>query len=187
MPISTKTGDSGTTGLINGTRVPKDHPIMEALGTVDELSAHLGLLYGLHNGNFDPILEEVQRNLSHLCALVADLSADPSARLSRQGGGAQTCSWEQTMAGELASLESHLETLEKSLPPLTEFILPRGNPNASPSSQALAAHAHIARTVCRRAERRLVALKNPPPFAIAYLNRLSDYLFLLARQEASVL
>ncbi|MFA5855273.1 MAG: cob(I)yrinic acid a,c-diamide adenosyltransferase [Candidatus Gracilibacteria bacterium] len=179
MPISTKTGDSGTTGLLNGTRVSKDDPIMEALGTIDELSAHLGLLYGLHDGNFDLILEEIQRNLSHLCALVADLSADPSARLPRQGGGAQTCSQEQTMAGELASLESHLETLEKSLPPLTEFILPRG--------RGRTVHAHIARTVCRRAERRLVALKNPPPFAIAYLNRLSDYLFLLARQEASVL
>ena len=145
--IATKTGDHGETSLFNGQRVPKTDPRMEALGALDELTAQLGHL---------PELEWIQSDLLHLGAAIAN-PTKPAAFTPR-----------------LAHLEEALASLEATLPPLTQFILPGG--------ESVAVHAHVARAVCRRAERRCWALNATlTPDALAYLNRLSDYLFQWAR------
>lgn len=148
MSIVTKTGDNGTTGILHGQRLLKTDPRIEAIGTVDELSAQLGLTPG-------PGIERIQCDLFELGALLADPATQGS------------------MSEQLQRIETELFTLEPTLPPLKNFILPGGTPEA--------AQLHLARTVCRRAERTLLALETTPPQAAPYLNRLSDYLFLLAR------
>ncbi len=161
--IYTRTGDRGETGLADGERRPKDDPRVEALGAVDELNAHLGLLAGLLAAGEPaaPLVEELQQ-------LLLDLGAE-LATPGRQDLG----------PADVRRLEEALDGLNAELPPLEEFLLPGGGPAA--------AQAHVARTVCRRAERRLVALaRREPvnPHALAWLNRLSDLLFVLARSLA---
>ena len=163
MKIYTKTGDQGETGLFGGPRVSKDHARIEAFGTVDELNSHLGVVRTLPAADaFDPLLRRVQCELFDLGAQLAT----PAAAAER------------ITAGHVAALETEIDGHEATLSPLTSFILPTGTP--------LAAALHVARTVCRRAERRVVALGMQPETtipanAIEYLNRLGDLLFVMAR------
>jgi len=162
MKIYTRTGDAGWTSLASGGRVPKDHVRVEAYGTIDELNSVLGLLAT------EPLPEEVVVQLTAvqdaLFALGAFL-ADPENRFD--GGQAH---WDP------AGLERWIEKMDHDLEPLSAFILPGGS--------RAAALAHLARSVCRRAERRVFAIfrdQDEPATAVAYLNRLSDTLFVLAR------
>ncbi|HHQ48037.1 MAG TPA: cob(I)yrinic acid a,c-diamide adenosyltransferase [Acidobacteria bacterium] len=158
MKVYTRRGDGGETGLVSGPRVPKGHPRVEAYGTVDELNAVLGLLLA------EPVpepaavqLADVQRNLFSVGAVLAD----PEGRL---GDG----EW------DAVALERWIDAMEAELEPLASFVLPGGT--------RAAALAHLARTVCRRAERRVTALDGAlPEGLLPYLNRLSDALFVLAR------
>jgi cob(I)alamin adenosyltransferase len=163
MKIYTRTGDHGQTSLFGGTRVAKHDPRIEAYGTVDELSSHLGLARTLSSlpATTDATLADVQRDLFEIGAHLASpvTSRFPGVESSR-----------------IEALERSIDSMEQELTPLTSFILPGG-------SEA-AAQLHIARTVCRRAERCVVALDDhsvPTLSTIAYLNRLSDYLFVAAR------
>lgn len=161
--IYTRTGDKGDTGLGDGSRVDKDSARVEAFGCVDELNSHIGLLLAQTAipDQISSVLTEVQHDLfdlgGELC-IPGHLAID---------------------AKHVTSLEQVLDELNVALPPLKEFILPGGN--------IAAASAHVARTVCRRAERRTVTLSRDEavnPQAIAYLNRLSDLLFVIARTLA---
>ncbi len=167
MKIYTRTGDDGTTALFAGGRVPKDHWRVEAYGTVDELNSLLGLTRTLKpSAQTDAWLREVQQQLF---VLGADLATPPDAKSSHiLRIGEEAVQW----------LEVTIDAMEESLPPLTHFILPGG-------SQA-GASLHVARTVCRRAERLVIALTESSvsaSVALPYLNRLSDFLFVLARWE----
>ncbi|GAA0689672.1 cob(I)yrinic acid a,c-diamide adenosyltransferase [Marinobacterium maritimum] len=160
--IYTRSGDKGTTGLANGSRIAKYHPRIEALGDVDELNCLLGCLLAAlpSNDTLKPLLLQVQNDLFDLGGELA--VADPNYTV--------------ITIEVVESLEAELEALNEALPPLQEFILPGGN--------AAAAQAHLARSVCRRAERRTVALAETEtvnPQGVAYLNRLSDLLFVCAR------
>jgi cob(I)alamin adenosyltransferase len=165
VKIYTKTGDSGDTALFDGTRVRKSDARVGAYGEVDELNACLGLVRAAGvDGDLASLLEDVQR---HLMAAGARL-ADPDERIARRVTKAALD------AAAVEALERAIDTLEGELPALRSFILPGGTPAA--------AHLHLARTVCRRAERAVVALAGPvDPVVIAYLNRLSDLLFVMAR------
>jgi cob(I)alamin adenosyltransferase len=166
MKIYTKTGDTGDTGLFGGPRVRKDSPRIEAYGTVDELNSVLGLARaaGLA-GDLDALVGQIQNELFALGAQLA--TPDPAVHNTALMG-----------TREIIALEHAIDRLEKGLEPLKQFILPGGTPAA--------AQLHFARTVCRRAERRLVTLvgQSPEPIAgdiVVYLNRLSDLLFVMAR------
>lgn len=163
MKIYTKTGDAGQTGLFGGPRVRKDHARIEAFGTVDELNSHLGMAR-THSvaAAFDPLLRRVQCELFDLGAQLATPDAAE----------------ERITATHVEALELEIDRHEETLEPLKCFILPAGTP--------LAAAFHVARTVCRRAERRIVTLAADehatiPANAIEYLNRLGDLLFVLGR------
>jgi cob(I)alamin adenosyltransferase len=162
LKIYTKTGDLGQTSLFGGTRVSKDDARIEAYGTVDELSSFLGVARASQiPAEVDAVLEQVQRDLF-----------DVGAHLASPG----TSRFAGVDAQRIAELEQSIDAMERELAPLTNFILPGGS--------LAAAHLHVARTVCRRAERRVVALSDESPATlstIAYLNRLSDYLFVAAR------
>ena len=166
MKIYTKTGDQGMTGLLGNRRVPKDDARIEAYGTVDELNAMLGLVRtnGLDKA-VDGLLAVVQGDLF----VVGSALADPAP------GGP----FHNVITGEhIARLESAIDTLETELQPLTQFILPGGT--------LAAAQIHLARTICRRAERLTVKLsrqpgEDVPGSLVIYLNRLSDLLFVVAR------
>ncbi len=161
VKIYTRTGDGGETSLLSGGRVGKDHPLVEAYGSLDELSAILGLLQceALPTGT-GAQLTGIQEALFEIGSALADRErrADMDPTLWATG-----------------PLESWIDAMEKELEPLTAFILPGGCRGA--------ALAHLARTVCRRAERRVraVALAEQPAGVLPYLNRLSDLLFVLAR------
>lgn len=153
----TKTGDKGQTGLSSGERLEKSDPRIEALGAVDELNAQIGLLRAQGVENY---LEQIQCDLFEIGAELSNLKTEADF-------------------GELLyRLEAEAKLLEAELEPLRNFILPGGS--------VLAAQAHVARTVCRRAERRVSALSPQPKNALPYLNRLSDFLFLLARYLCKV-
>ncbi len=168
MKIYTKTGDNGITGLLGNRRVPKDDLRIEVYGTVDELNAVLGLAraHGLERSN-DQIVAQLQDELFAVGSALAD--PDPAGR------------YHNSIRLEHATrLEGIIDALEAELKPLTCFILPGGS--------VAAAGMHLARTVCRRAERLVVRLARQPggdvPTAlIVYLNRLSDLLFVMARAE----
>jgi cob(I)alamin adenosyltransferase len=168
MKIYTKTGDKGETGLFGGGRVSKDHPRVEAYGDIDELNAVLGMARSVEfMPRIDELLVPVQRDLFSIGALLATPNLD---RVRQQ--------LEKARIDEdrIAQLERAIDDGEAELEPLKAFILPGG----TPKSAAL----HVARTVCRRAERRVIALRNEvdvPAIVIQYLNRLSDLLFVLAR------
>lgn len=166
MTIYTRTGDGGETELLGGQRVGKDAARVEAFGAVDELNCALGLVRAEPLSHpVDTLLERVQQELFDLGAHLA--APDPAAHSASAIGHEH-----------VAALEADLERLDARLPPLTQFILPTG----SRAGAAL----HVARAVCRRAERRAVALARlgrgtVSPAILAYLNRLSDLLFVLAR------
>lgn len=164
--IYTRTGDDGTTGLGDGSRTAKDSRRVEAYGTVDELNSVIGV-----------VIAELDRieGLDELATLLRDIQH----QLFDLGGELCIPESEMITDGHIERLENELDRLNEPLPSLKEFILPGGSPAA--------AHTHLARTVCRRAERRLIALArheavNAP--AIRYLNRLSDLLFVIARTAA---
>lgn len=167
MKLYTKTGDNGTTSLFSGGRVPKTHPRVEAYGVVDELNSVIGVVRALQpHAQTNEWLERVQNQLFHL-------GADLATPLDTQA------SWVVRMDAEAVLwLETTIDTMTAQLPELRNFILPGGSPAA--------AYLHVARTVCRRAERLAVALQEHEPLseqALIYLNRLSDFLFTLARWE----
>ena len=164
--VYTRTGDKGETSLVGGVRIKKSDIRLEAYGTVDELSAHLGMLVAMMKaGEERDLIIRVQNNLFNVCTHIAKDQSQtplyPSAHLSD---------------GERELLESRIDHLMKQLPERQGFILPGGTPTA--------AQAHICRTVCRRAERRIAALAEVAqigPEMQQYVNRLSDYLFVLAK------
>ena len=173
MKIYTKTGDSGTTALFGGTRVPKDHIRIESYGTVDELNSHIGLIrdqaMDLH---YKTILMEIQDRLFTVGAILAtppekEVKKNGELRLQNLG----------VIETDITLLENEMDAMEEALPPMTHFVLPGGHTTVS--------YCHVARCVCRRAERLAVHLDHNEPIdgmAIKYLNRLSDYLFVLARK-----
>ena len=168
LKIYTKTGDKGDTGLFGGGRVGKDHPRVEAYGDVDELNAVLGMARSVEMmPRIDEVLVPVQRDLFGLGALLATPDLQ---RMHEQLAKARIDT------DRIAQLERAIDDGERELEPLKAFILPGGTPKAS----AL----HVARTVCRRAERKVVHLRREvdiPEVVVVYLNRLSDLLFVLAR------
>lgn len=170
MKIYTKTGDRGDTGLFGGGRVAKDHPRVEAYGDVDELNAALGLARSIElMPRIDEVLAPIQRDLFAIGALLATPDRE---KMKEQLAKARIDD------GRIQELEHAIDDAERELEPLRAFILPGGTPKA--------AALHVARTVCRRAERRVVHLQHDdadsiPQLAVIYLNRLSDLLFTLAR------
>ena len=168
MNIYTRTGDRGDTGLFGGGRVPKDDPRVEAYGDVDELNAALGLARAIElMPRVDEVLVPVQRDLFAIGALLATPDRD---KMHEQLAKARVDE------DRVAQLEAAIDAGEAELEPLRAFILPGGTPKA--------AALHVARTVCRRAERRVVTLAHAveiPRLVVMYLNRLSDLLFVLAR------
>ena len=168
LRIYTRTGDQGTTGLFGGGRVDKHHPRVEAYGDVDELNAALGLARSIElMPRIDEVLVPVQRDLF---AIGARLATPDRAKMEQQLEKARIDE------ARIAQLERAIDDGEAELEPLRAFIIPGGTPKA--------AALHVARTVCRRAERRVVALAREieiPALAVQYLNRLSDLLFVLAR------
>ena len=165
MKIYTRTGDDGTTGLLGPGRVPKSAPRVEAYGSVDELNAALGVARSLDAGGW--VTGELATLQGRLFSLGAELAATATAPLAKVDRIAQA---------DVEVLEQIIDRLESELPPLVNFILPAGH--------VLAAQLHLARTVCRRAERRVVALAETAPvepLLIQYLNRLADLLFVMAR------
>jgi cob(I)alamin adenosyltransferase len=168
MKIYTKTGDAGDTGLFGGGRVGKDHPRVEAYGDVDELNAMLGLVRALEPmPRIDEVIVPIQRDLFAIGALLAT----PDREKMR-------ASLEKARIDDsrIRELEVAIDHCEGELEPLRSFIVPGGT--------AKAASLHVARTVCRRAERRVVSLARSeelPPIVVIFLNRVSDLLFMLAR------
>jgi cob(I)alamin adenosyltransferase len=168
MKIYTKTGDAGSTGLFGGGRVPKDDPRVEAYGSVDELNAFIGLARAAEPmPRIDEVLVPVQRDLFAIGALLATPDREKMAQHLEKA---------RIDDARIRDLERAIDDADSELEPLRSFILPGGSPKA--------AALHVARTVCRRAERHVVRLQHDvelPPLAVIYLNRLSDLLFTLAR------
>jgi len=166
VKIYTRTGDAGETGLFDGRRVSKADPRVHACGEVDELNAAIGVVLA---AGIDPemsgILQAIQRDLFAVGGRLADPSRKVAERLEKMSVG----------AAEVARLEKWIGQLESELPALRRFILPGGT--------VAGAGLHLARTICRRAERRIVLLgaDQVPPELLAYVNRLSDFLFVAAR------
>ncbi len=169
MKIYTRTGDEGETGLVDGSRVGKDSVRVSAYGDVDELNALIGVVLAhSSDAKLGELLRGIQRDLFALGAQLADPKDRVAARKAKV----------RVVPEHVAVLEKAIDARASELPPLTAFILPGGSP--------LGAFLHLARTVCRRAERNVVALsrqQNVDPVLIVYLNRLSDLLFVLARHE----
>ena len=168
MKIYTKTGDQGSTGLFGGGRVAKDNIRVEAYGDVDELNAVIGMARSVEMmPRIDEVLVPIQRDLFAIGALLATPDRDKMAQHLQKA---------RIDDGRIEELERAIDEGESELEPLTAFIIPGGTPKA--------AALHVARTVCRRAERHVVRLQHEvelPPLAVIYLNRLSDLLFTLAR------
>ena len=165
MKLYTRTGDSGETSLFDGTRARKDDPRVDAYGEVDELNAWLGLVRAAPlEPDVDAELVAIQRDLFALGAQLAD----PADKIAARVGKAVIAD------AHVARLEGLIDRFDAESPPLRRFILAGGTP--------VAAALHVARTVCRRAERRIVALDPPvDPVLVRYVNRLSDLLFAMAR------
>lgn len=172
--IYTKTGDKGTTGLIGGTKVPKSHLRIEAYGTVDELNSFIGLLTDHLNaaGTTTPLLKVIQDRLFTIgSSLACDPEKEPKLKIP------------DLKDEDILTLEKEIDRMMSELPPMRSFLLPGGHIAVST--------AHITRCVCRRAERACVRLQDQQlfvdPLVLRYLNRLSDYLFVLARYTAQLL
>jgi cob(I)alamin adenosyltransferase len=173
MKIYTKTGDGGTTSLIGGTKVSKAHLRIEAYGTVDELNSYIGLCKDLLQVmQANSILQEIQ---DRLFTIGSALACDPEKETKMK--------IPDLKEDDITLLENEIDKMNDSLPAMKSFILPGGHPTVS--------HVHVARCICRRAERNCVRLqleKNEvEPIITKYLNRLSDYLFILARYTGHVL
>jgi cob(I)alamin adenosyltransferase len=168
MKIYTRTGDAGETGLFGGGRVPKDHARVQAYGDVDELNSALGAARATQPAHFmDALLEAVQRDLFALGGHLATPDPDKVRAALEKA---------ELSADRITAFEQVMDEADRELPPLRAFVLPSGTPKA--------ASLHLARTVCRRAERSVVRLSHEadvPDLFLVYLNRLSDVLFTLAR------
>ncbi len=168
MKIYTKTGDQGLTSLIGGTRVKKSHLRIETYGTVDELNSYIGLVRDqLVNESRKDILKEIQ---DRLFTIGATLASDPDKAKMKIP---------DLHEADISLLETEMDNMDLQLPPLKVFVLPGGHQSVS--------FCHLARTVCRRAERVAIALQEESfvsDLVIKYLNRLSDYLFVLSRVMA---
>lgn len=167
MKIYTKTGDDGTTALIGGARVPKYHLRIEAYGTLDELISHIGVIRDIKkiDKHTKESLIEIQDRLMTCSAILATDCDNCDIKIP------------EMYSTDIVFLEKEMDKMDEKLPPLTSFVLPGGHPAVSQT--------HVARCVCRRAER--LALQVQKEFAgvtmvIKYLNRLSDYLFVLSRK-----
>ncbi|WP_425077116.1 cob(I)yrinic acid a,c-diamide adenosyltransferase [Psychroserpens sp. S379A] len=173
MKIYTKTGDKGTTALFGGTRVPKHHIRIDSYGTVDELNSHLGLIRDQNiNQHYKDVLIDIQDKLFTVGAILA---TDPEKAVLKSGK--ERLNIPKISESNIAKLEQEMDAMNEALPPMTHFVLPGGHQTVS--------FCHIARCVCRRAERLASALNEIEPFqpeSLKYLNRLSDYLFVLARK-----
>lgn len=166
MKIYTKTGDKGQTSLIGGTRVPKHHIRIEAYGTVDELNSWIGLLRDMiSDDHVKTTLIEVQ---DRLFTIGSSLAADPEKSKMKLP---------ELNEADVTLLEKEIDAMDLLLPPMKSFVLPGGH--------EIVSHCHIARCICRRAERCVIHLTETSPVnevVIHYLNRLSDYLFTLSRK-----
>lgn len=166
MKIYTKTGDKGQTSLIGGKRVPKSHERIEAYGTVDELLSYVGLVRDLlPSDDQKKFLTQVQDRLM-ICAAI--LAAD-----------CEDCQFKipEVLDSDIQELELEMDKMDAGLEPIASFVLPGGHPVIS--------HCHVARTICRRAERVIIRLSEKyfvPEKVVKYINRLSDYLFVLSRK-----
>jgi cob(I)alamin adenosyltransferase len=173
MKIYTKKGDKGTTALFGGTRVPKHHIRIESYGTVDELNSHIGLIRDQEiDSHYKDILINIQDKLFTVGSILA---TDPEKSLLKSGKERLTIPKISNQDMEL--LEQEIDKMNLQLPAMVHFVLPGGHQTVS--------FCHIARCVCRRAERLASALNEVEPFqsnTLIYLNRLSDYLFVLARK-----
>ena len=177
MKIYTKTGDTGQTSLISGRRVSKADIRIDSYGTVDELNSWIGLVRDQPvNESRRDLLKEIQDRLFTVGATLAtDPSADPARKTPRKA-------MPDIVEGDVTLLEQAMDAMDTELPELRLFVLPGGHESVS--------YAHLARTVCRRAERLVIALNDESsragvpvdPLVIQYLNRLSDYLFVLSRK-----
>lgn len=173
LKIYTKTGDLGKTSLIGGTKVPKSHLRIESYGTIDELNSYIGLVSDLTN--VEPIkiiLKEIQDRLFTIgSSLACDPDKEPSMKLP------------DLTEADIMLLENEIDKMNESLPPMKSFVLPGGHTTVSTT--------HIARCVCRRSERLCVNMQEHglfvDPLVIKYINRLSDYLFVLSRYTAHLL
>jgi len=166
MKIYTKTGDKGKTALIGGQRVPKYHIRIECYGTIDELMSHIGFLRDqISTMEISKILLEILNQLMSCAAILAAEVENENLKLP------------EILPSDVEFLENEIDQMEDELQPLTSFILPTGHPVVS--------YCHVARCVCRRAERMIVRVSekfNVPENLIKYVNRLSDFLFVLARK-----
>jgi len=179
IKIYTKTGDDGTTGLIGGKRVKKHDIRLETYGTVDELNSYLGVIRSKCKDYFDNgFLKKIQSNLFEICSC---LNADPFVFSEKESGSSEKESSDSPkneklqFSDDLKELETEIDRISEKTPSFTNFILPAGC--------EASAFSHVARTVCRRAERNIVRLSEHIPVdnsIIQYINRLSDYLFVLA-------
>ncbi|MFL1896044.1 cob(I)yrinic acid a,c-diamide adenosyltransferase [Aquimarina sp. 2-A2] len=173
MKIYTKTGDKGTTALFGGTRVPKHHIRIDSYGTVDELNSHIGLIRDQDiDSKYKSDLIKIQDRLFTIGAILA---TDPEKAILKSGK--KRLAIPTISVEDITFLEEQIDQMNEALPPMTHFVLPGGHTTVS--------FCHIARCVCRRAERLSTALFELEPFeenALPYLNRLSDYLFVLARK-----
>lgn len=173
MKIYTKTGDKGTTSLFGGTRVPKHHIRIESYGTVDELNSYIGLVKDQKPGDHTKeILNIIQDRLFTIGSILA---TDPKKAMLKSGK--ERLNIPKITEKDIELLEKEIDTMNEQLPEMTHFILPGGHQAVS--------FCHITRCVCRRAERMATALYEIEPFnelVLQYLNRLSDYLFVLARK-----
>ncbi|MEO1257843.1 MAG: cob(I)yrinic acid a,c-diamide adenosyltransferase [Bacteroidota bacterium] len=165
--IYTKTGDAGQTALFGGRRIPKNDLRIDAYGTIDELNSHLGLVRDVCKNNaYRSVLKEIQ---NRLFTIGANLATDPTKNIAPP----------DIRLTDIELLENEIDAMESELLPLKNFILPGGHPSVS--------YCHIARTICRRAERLIVALhlvEPVEPMVLKYVNRLSDYLFVFGRKMA---
>ena len=164
MKIYTKTGDQGTTALFGGKRVSKAELRVDAYGTVDELNSYIGLLRDQKKQPAKKILLEIQDRLFTIGSILATVPGNTKVKIPH------------LVEDDIVRLEKEIDAMESKLTPMKFFVLPGGHPSVS--------ICHVTRTVCRRAERLVIALNNQEPvdpLVIKYLNRLSDYLFVLSR------
>ncbi|HLO57359.1 MAG TPA: cob(I)yrinic acid a,c-diamide adenosyltransferase [Bacteroidales bacterium] len=167
MKIYTRTGDKGFTSLIGGKKVTKDHIRIEAYGTIDELIAHTGMLRDMftHDMQYQEFLLQVEDRLMVCAAILASDCEDCNVKIP------------EITEGDITQIENEIDTIVALLPALTSFVLPGGH--------TISSQCHITRTVCRRAERQIIHLSGElfvPETVIKYVNRLSDFLFVLARK-----
>ena len=174
-PLYTRTGDAGTTSLVGGQRIAKNSPRVSAYGTLDELNAMIGLVQA-HTTDLDDFVNSTLLTINRTLFSIGAYLATPSTSLPSDNSDPRSQS-APISPDLLTDLEHQIDLLDSSIPPLKLFVLPGGSVGA--------AHAHVARTVCRRAERDILTLADTGayvhPIVLTYINRLSDYLFALAR------